>query len=127
MIKSRENTLGAWASLAGVILAVIIGISAKMLPIPMIVKYSTQMYALLLILGMIVGYMNSKTRDPQVFLYSSAILIIVSRFGMDSVTGSLIGYPIAETIKTVFSALTTLFVPATIVVALKTIFSISKI
>jgi hypothetical protein len=127
MIKSRENTIGAWASLAGVILAVIIGLSAKMLPIPVIVRYSTQMYALLLIIGLIVGYINSKARDTQIFLYSSAILIIVSRFGMDSVTGSLIGYPIAETIKTVFSALTTLFVPATIVVALKSIFSVSKI
>jgi len=127
MIKSRENTIGAWASLAGVILAVIIGLSAKMIPIPVLARHSTKMYALLLIIGLIVGYMNSKTRDPQVFLYSSAILIIVSRFGMDSVTGSLIGYPIAETIKTVFSALTTLFVPATIVVALKSIFSISKL
>jgi hypothetical protein len=127
MIKSRENTIGAWASLAGVILAVIVGLSAKMLPIPVIAKYSTQMYALLLILGIIVGYMNSKTRDTQVFLYASTILILVSRFGMDSVTGSLIGYPIAETIKTVFSALITLFVPATIIVALKTIFSVSKI
>ncbi len=127
MIKSRENTIGAWASLAGVILAVAIGLSAKIIPIPTISRYSTQLYAILLILGLVVGYMNSKVKDTQVFLISTAILIVVSRFGMDSVTGSLIGFKIAETIKTVFSALITLFVPATIVVALKTIFSISKI
>lgn len=127
MIRSRENTLGAWASLAGVVIAVIIGISAKIMPIPMINKYSTQLYAVLLVLGLVVGYINSKGKDTQVFLISTAILIVVSRFGMDSVTGSLIGYKIAETVKTVFSALITLFVPATIVVALKTIFSISKV
>jgi hypothetical protein len=127
MIKSRENTIGAWAFLTGVILAVLIGLSARMISIPTLTKYSAQMYAMLLVLGLIVGYINSNGKDPQTFLIAGAVLIIASKFGMDAVTGSLIGFPIAETVKTVFSALLTLFVPATIVVSLKTVFSIAKL
>lgn len=127
MIRSRENTIGAWAFLAGVILAIIIGLSAKMISIPALTKYSTQMYVVLLLLGIIVGYMNANGKDTQTFLISGAVLIIASKFGMDAVTGSLIGFDIAETVKTVFSALLTLFVPATIIVALKTVFSIAKL
>jgi hypothetical protein len=71
--------------------------------------------------------MNSKGKDTQTFLIAGAVLIIVSKFGMDSVTGSLIGFDIAETVKTVFSALITLFVPATIIGCIKTVFFYSKI
>jgi hypothetical protein len=98
-----------------------------MISIPTLTKYSTQMYGILLLLGIIVGYMNAVGKDTQTFLFAGTVLIIASKFGMDSVTGSLIGFEIAETVKTVFSALITLFVPATIIVALKTVFSIAKI
>ena len=127
MIRSRENTIGAWAFLIGVILAILIGLSAKMISIPALTKYSTQMYVVLLLLGIIVGYMNANGKDTQTFLIAGTVLIIASKFGMDAVTGSLIGFPVAETVKTVFSALLTLFVPATIIVALKTVFSIAKL
>ena len=127
MIRSRENTIGAWAFLIGVILAILIGLSAKMISIPALTKYSTQMYVVLLLLGIVVGYMNANGKDTQTFLIAGAVLIIASKFGMDAVTGSLIGFDIAETVKTVFSALLTLFVPATIIVSLKTVFSIAKI
>ncbi len=41
----------------------------------------------------------------------------------DSVRGSLIGIGIGDTVSSVFAALLALFVPATIIVALKTVFS----
>lgn len=127
MLKSHENTLGAWAFLIGVVLAVLIGVSTTIISIPTLNQYSTQIYAILMILGLVVGYMNVVGKDTQTFLMAGAVLIIASKFGMESVTGSLIGFPIADTVKTVFSALLTLFVPATIVVALKTVFSIAKV
>ena len=127
MLKSHENTLGAWAFLIGVLLSVLIGLSTTIISIPTLSQYSTQIYAILMLLGIVVGYMNVMGKDSQTFLVAGAVLIIASKFGMDSVTGSLIGFPIAETVKTVFSALLTLFVPATIIVALKTVFSIAKV
>jgi len=130
VIRSKENSIGAWAFLIGVVLAVVIGISASsFLDIGRIMKYSTQIYAILVILGIFVGFSIkvASGKDSQTFLIAGAILVIVSKFGMESVTGSLIGIGIGDTVSSTFSALLALFVPATIIVALKTVFSIAKV
>ena len=128
-IKAREHSLGAWAFLIGVILAVIIGLStSSFLPALEIVKYSPQIYGMLILLGLFVGFfINVSGKDSQTFLLTGAVLVIVSKFGMESVLGSLIGIGIADTVSSVFAALLVLFVPATIIVALKTVFSVAKI
>jgi len=126
-LKSRENIFGAWAFLIGVILALIIGLSTSIFQIPELSRYNSAIYAVLVILGIIVGFANVTGKDSQTFLLAGAVLVIVSRFGMDAVSGTLIGLPIAETVKTVFGALLALFVPATIIVALKTVFSIANV
>lgn len=126
-IKSKENSVGAWAFLIGVVLAIIIGLSTSLFSIPTLTKYSAQIYAILVILGLIIGFMNVAGKDSQTFLITGAILVIVSKFGMESITGSLIGIGIGDLVSSVFAALLALFVPATIIVALKTVFSIAKI
>lgn len=126
-IKSKENSIGAWAFLIGVILAILIGLSTTLISIPTLTAYSAQIYAILLILGIIVGFVNVTSKDSQTFMIAGAILVIVSKFGMESVTGSLIGIGVGDTVSSIFAALLVLFVPATIVVALKTVFSIAKV
>ena len=66
-------------------------------------------------------------KDSQTFLITGAILVIVSKFGMESVTGSLIGIGIGDLVSSIFAALLALFVPATIIVALKSLFNMAKI
>ena len=127
VIRSRENSVGAWAFLIGVILAVLIGLSTTLISIPFLEKYSAQIYAILVILGLIVGFMHTSGKDSQTFMLAGTALVIVSKFGMDSVTGSLIGIGIGDAVKSVFAALLALFVPATIIVALKTVFSMAKV
>lgn len=129
VLKSKENSLGAWAFLVGVILAIIIGISAtSFLPLSTVAMYSPQIYAILVILGLIIGFtIQVEGKDSQTFLIAGAILVIVSKFGMESVTGSLIGIGIGDTVVSAFSALLALFVPATIIVAVKTVFSLAKV
>lgn len=128
-IKSKENSVGAWAFLIGVILAVLIGLSTSILSIPTVIQYNAQIYALLVILGIIIGFVISVPgrEDSQTFLITGAILIIISKFGMDSVRGSLIGVGVGDAVAAVFGALLALFVPATIIVALKKLFSIAKV
>ena len=126
-VKSREHTIGAWAFLVGVILAVIIGLATTILSIPTLVNYSAQIYAILVILGLVVGFFSVPGKDSQTFLIAGTVLVVVSKFGMESVTGSLIGIGIGDAVSSTFSALLALFVPATIIVALKNVFSISNI
>jgi hypothetical protein len=129
VLKSHENFVGAWIFLTGVVLAVLIGIAATFfIPLNRIAMFSSPIYAVLVILGIIVGMkINVSGKDSQTFLITSAVLVIVSRFGMESVTGSLIGIGVGDLVSSVFSALLVLFVPATIVVALKNLFSMTNV
>jgi hypothetical protein len=129
VIKSQENFVGAWVFLTGVLLAILIGIGATFfIPISKIAVYSSPLYAVLVILGLIAGMkVKVSGKDSQTFLIASAVLVVVSRFGMESVTGSLIGIGIGDLVSSVFGALLVLFVPATIIVALKTLFSITNV
>ncbi len=128
MLKSRENNLGAWAFLVGVVLAIIVGVFTTLIPIPSLTTYSAQIYGLLAVLGLIVGgFIKIEGKESQTFLLVGTILVIISKFGMDSVRGSLIGIGIGDAVSSVFAALLVLFVPATIILALKTVFSVAKV
>ena len=128
VIKSKENSVGAWAFLIGVVLAIVIGIATKLISIPALISYSPQIYAILVILGLVVGFsINVTGKNSQTFLITGAVLVVVSKFGMESVTGSLIGIGIGDIVSSTFAALLVLFVPATIVVAIKTVFGLAKI
>ena len=126
-LRSKENTIGAWAFLVGVILAIVIGLSTTLVSIPFLTSYSAQIYAILVLIGIFVGFMNVAGKDSQTFLLAGTVLVIVSRFGMEGVTGSLIGIGVGDAVSSVFGALLALFAPATIIVALKTVFSIAKV
>lgn len=125
-IRSQENALGAWAFFMGVVIAVIVGLSASLINIPAIQENSKLIYGILIILGIIVGYMISG-KDSMTFLFAGTALVIVSKFAMDVVTQSLIGIGLGTFVKAVFGALITLFAPATIIVALKAVFGIAKV
>jgi len=127
VIKARENSVGAWAFLIGVILAIIIGLVTTIFSIPTIVAYNPQIYGILVILGLIIGSVGVSGKDSQTFLWTGVILVIISKFGIDGVRGSFIGVGIGDAVSSVFGALLALFVPATVVVALKTLFSIAKV
>ena len=79
------------------------------------------------ILGIIVGFMNVTGKESQTFMIAGAVLVVVSKFGMESISGSIIGIGIGDIFSSIFRALLVLFVPATIIVALKTVFSIVKV
>lgn len=128
VLKSKENEVGAWSFLIGVILAMVIGLATALIPIPALTKLSSPIYGVLVLLGLIIGYWSIPSgKESQTFMIAGMVLVIVSKFGTDSVTGSLIGIGIGDAVNSVFSALLVLFVPATIVVALKTVFSATKV
>jgi hypothetical protein len=127
-ITSRENSISAWIFLIGVVLAIFIGILTAFMPVNRIEQLSSPIYLVLVLLGIFVGIkIDVSDKHSQTFLIASAVLVIVSKFGMESVLGSLIGIGIGDLVSSVFGALLVLFVPATIVVALKTVFSMTKV
>ena len=119
-IKSRENLISAWAFLAGVVLAVLWGIFAGDKTSPLIL-------GILAVLGLVVGYFVSE-KDVQTFLFASVSLVIVSSLRIQGLVldAAIRGIAIGKIVSSVLGTLLVLFVPATIVVALKTVFSLAK-
>ena len=123
VVKSKENLVGAWAFLIGVILAVIIGVLQGIIGI----EASSALLALLVILGLIVGLLNVGGKDMNTFLLGAVALVIVSFAGLSSITNAeLLGIGIGKIIYFVVNDLIVLFVPATIIVAIKTFFAVAK-
>ncbi len=119
-IKSRENLMGARAYLLGIILSVLVGIFVHNQRSPIIT-------GILAGLGIVVGYFVSQ-RDSQTFLLASVTLVLVSYAGIQGLVldAEIRNIPIGGVVSATLGNLLVLFVPATIIAALKTVFSIAK-
>jgi hypothetical protein len=122
MVRARENLIGAWAFSIGVILAIIIGLihpntSARMS------LFGNIMYAVLVILGLIVGFMKTSDKECGTFLLASLALVIASGMGKSTLAFISNISPILGYLSGVMDALLVMFIPATVIVALKTVFA----
>ncbi len=124
MIRAKENLVGAWAFLIGVVLAIIVGVVTGIFTS---VSVTPLVLGILSVLGLFVGFFVAE-KDIATFLIASMSLVVVSYIGISGlILGAAIsGLNIGNIISSVLQSLLALFVPATIVVALKSVFSIAK-
>jgi hypothetical protein len=122
MVRSKENLMGAYAFLVGVVFAVIIGLTQKLFDI----TYSNVPYAFLVILGIIIGILNVGNKDSLTFLIASLSLVIVSGFGQSALI-YISNIPVLSSLTSILASLILLFIPATIIVALKVVFNIARV
>lgn len=123
-IVSRENLIGAWAFLAGIIIALLVGTlriwysGANIDPVILVI---------LAILGIVMGYFVAE-KDVNTFLLASVSLVIVSYMGISGlvVQAAVLGVDLGRAASSILGTLLILFVPATIITALKTVFAIAK-
>jgi len=114
-LKSKKNFIGAWAFLIGVILAIALGLFSAYFDAT---AYKV-ILGILIVLGIVIGLLNIKGKESSKFLLVSVALVIVAYMGQ----GVLIIIP---QIGKILSALLVVFIPATIIVALKVIFELAK-
>jgi len=118
-IRARENLISAWAFTLGIIISVIVGIFVQ-------AGIDAIVFSILFILGLIVGFFVAE-KDVSTFLLASVSLVIVCFAGLQGLARApLVGVDISDIVKSTLGSLMTLFIPATIIVAIKTVFSISK-
>ena len=115
MPKKKQGSMGAWAFLIGVILAVIFAF---------VTVAGVWLTWLLVLVGIIVGLLNIADVEVQPFLLAGVVLVIVSSFGGGVFTGLAIGN--IPFFTNTLNNLLVLFVPATIIVALKSVFSLAR-
>ena len=140
VIRSKENMIGAWAFLIGIVLAIAAGILSAILG-----SLDTIVLGVLAVLGIIVGFgfWNVSDNDVNRFLFASVVLVLVSFAGIQSVNSlvgdttngiegeelefediSIIGIQVGQIISSILASLLMLLIPATIVVAIKSLFSV---
>lgn len=110
MAKKGGSILGSWSFLIGVILAVILGAIGSI---------NQTIAIVLVILGLIVGLLNITDAEVTPFLLAGAVLVIVAALG-----STVLG--IIPVVARILNAILILFVPATVLVALKSVFSLAK-
>lgn len=105
-----SNHIGGWAFLIGVVVAVIFGFLGPL---------SSTILAILVVLGLIVGILNIAEKEVNQFLMAGTVLVIVSSLSQNVFSS-------VAFIGNIFDAILALFVPATIIVALKSVFSMAR-
>lgn len=104
------NFIGALAFLIGVVLAIIFGIFGSL---------TATIITILVVIGLIVGLLNIADSEASPFLISGAVLIIATSLG-GNVFGTI------PVLGNILDALLAIFVPATIVVAIRNVFSLAR-
>jgi hypothetical protein len=119
-MKSRENLISAWAVLMGVVVAIILGIFQTT-----VTETSGWIFYLLATLGIIIGLASVRydSGESTTFLLATIALVLVSYMGQSTLI--LVG-KVGSLIATILSGLLIMFIPATIIVALKTVFSVAS-
>jgi hypothetical protein len=102
--------VGSWAFILGLVFAVVLGLLGEINEIWVVV---------LILIGLLIGLLNISEEETTSFLVSGVILIIIAVLG-GSVFSSM------ELLGNVLNALLIIFVPATVIVAIKNVFMLAK-
>jgi hypothetical protein len=108
---SLGDVVGGWAFLIGVVLAVIVGLFPAV--------QSPGVMTVLVIIGLLVGFLNVGDKEVTQFLFSGLVLVLISSAGMNL----LVNVPFVNGILT---ALLAVFIPATVIVAVKNVLSLAR-
>src|SRR3989344_1602019 len=109
-IRARENVIGAWAFLLGLIIALLVGILAGLFDS---VQITPIVLGVLAVLGIVVGFCVSE-KDVQTFLLASVSLVLVSYTGISGIVlgAAVKGINIGGIVSSILQTLLALFVPA---------------
>lgn len=115
-----EKKIGNYSFIIGVIIAVVLGLAA-----PALGEAAPWLTSLLIILGLIVGFLNVSGKETKEFLLVAVALVIVAFAGSASGTLGQVLY-IGPYIQGIFDAIMAFVVPATVVVGLKDIWALAQ-
>lgn len=116
--ESATSKFGVWAFIVGIFLALIAGIVVGFIP-----KAQVPITSILIVLGLIVGFFNVTKNETKDYLLAAVSLILVTYFGGQTL--KLVPW-IGVYLESVFSAIMTFVIPATIIVALKAIHGLAR-
>jgi hypothetical protein len=118
MAKESTSKFGVWAFIIGIVLALIGGVIVSLIG-----KGQTAITAILIVLGLIVGFLNVTKSETKDYLLAAVSLILVTYFGGQVLSVVPV---IGSYLQSVFGSIITFVIPATIIVSLKAIYALAQ-
>ncbi|MBU0615354.1 MAG: hypothetical protein KJ601_04640 [Nanoarchaeota archaeon] len=115
-----DKKIGHYSYIIGVILAIVLGLAS-----PYLGSAQVWLASILVVLGLVVGFLNVTGKETKDFLIVSAILIFTIYAGNSAMQLGAVEV-IGSYIKDIFVQLMAFIVPATVVVALKDVLSMAQ-
>ena len=115
-----EQKIGHYSFIGGVIIAVILGLFSTQVG-----PAAAWLVSLLVVLGLIVGFLNVSGKETKEFLLVATVLVIVSSMAPGTLEKLSIGQ-VGTYLQSVFGQILAFVVPATIVVGLKDIWNLGQ-
>jgi len=121
MAKGKTNVasmIGFWAFIVGLVIALAVGIMAALGTAEAIMPATI---IILIILGLLIGFLNITAKEILLFLVATIALIVVG-----SVFAPLTTFSVGKILDAVLALIATLMAPAAIVAAIKALWSVGK-
>ncbi len=110
-----DQRVGGWAFILGVLVAIIAGLAAGM-----VVMYAGYITLLLVVLGLIIGFLNIGDKEVQAFLVAAIALMAVGTANLSAIP--YIGMVLSYIVQNIAAFVA----PAALVVALKAVYNIAR-
>ena len=116
-----EKQIGNYSFIIGVIIAVVLGLAA-----PRLGAAADWLWSLLIVLGLVVGFLNVSGKETKEFLWVTVALVVVAFAGSAQVNSWEKVQWIGTFLKGIFDSILAFVVPASVVVALKEVWELAK-
>ncbi|MBI2657682.1 hypothetical protein HYX08_03230 [Candidatus Woesearchaeota archaeon] len=116
-----EKQIGNYSFIVGVILAVVLGLAA-----PKLGAATAWLWSLLIVLGLVVGFLNVSGKETKEFLLVTVSLVVVAYAGSAQITSWSNVQLIGPYIKGIFDSILAFVVPASVVVGLKDVWGLAR-
>ena len=116
-----EKQIGDYSFIAGVILAVVLGLAASQLG-----DTAAWLWSLMVVLGLVVGFLNVSGKETKEFLWVAVVLVVVAYAGSAQIDKWQGVKFIGTYLSGIFNSILAFVTPATVVVALKDVWGLSK-
>jgi len=113
--------LGNYSFIAGVIIAIVLGLATAQLG-----TAAAWLWSLLVVLGLIVGFMNVSGKGTRDFLWVTVALVLVSYAGKDQIANWANVHFVGAYLSGVLGNILAFVIPASVVVALKEVWVLAK-
>ena len=116
-----EKQIGNCSFIIGVIVAVVLGLAA-----PKLGTATAWLWSLLVVLGLVVGFLNVSGKETKEFLWVTVALVVVAFAGSAQINSWSNVELIGPYLKGIFDSILAFVVPASVVVGLKDVWELAK-